>query len=43
MKSSFRSSSGPARQKGLLGYVFAWLLGIPIPILIIVALLRSCA
>lgn len=33
----------PGNQKGALGYVLAWLLGVPIPILIIVALLRSCA
>ena len=31
------------KQKGLMGYVLAWILGVPIPILIIVALLRSCA
>jgi len=29
-------------QKGGIGYVIAWLLGVPIPILILVALLRSC-
>jgi hypothetical protein len=34
---------GPARQKGAMGYVLAWLLGVPIPILIIVALLRGCS
>lgn len=33
----------PNKQKGTLGYVLAWLLGVPIPILIIVALLRGCA
>lgn len=31
------------RQKGAMGYVLAWLLGVPIPILIIVALLRGCS
>jgi hypothetical protein len=30
-------------QKGGIGYVFAWLLGVPIPVLILVALLRGCA
>lgn len=40
---SFRGSGSPRTQKGLMGYVLGWLLGIPIPILIIVALLRSCA
>jgi len=31
------------RQKGAMGYVLAWLLGVPIPILVIVALLRGCS
>ena len=30
-------------QKGGIGYIVAWLLGVPIPILILFALLRSCA
>lgn len=34
--------SAPGKQKGAMGYVLAWLLGVPIPILIIVALLRGC-
>jgi len=34
---------GPRKQKGAMGYVLAWLLGVPIPILIIVALLRGCS
>ena len=29
-------------QEGKIGYLFAWLLGIPIPILIIIFLLRGC-
>lgn len=33
----------PRKQKGAIGYVLAWLVGVPIPILIIVALLRGCA
>lgn len=37
------AGGGPAKQKGAMGYVLAWLLGIPIPILIIVALLRGCS
>lgn len=43
LKQVFRRSGDPNRQKGALGYVLAWLLGVPIPILIIVALLHSCA
>ncbi len=38
-----RDGRGPGKQKGTLGYVLAWLLGVPIPILIIVALLRGCS
>jgi hypothetical protein len=34
---------GARRQRGALGYVLAWLLGVPIPILLLVYLLRSCA
>jgi hypothetical protein len=35
---------GDARhQRGAIGYVLAWLLGVPIPILIVVALLRGCS
>jgi hypothetical protein len=33
----------PNRQKGGIGYVFLWLLGVPIPVLILIALLRGCA
>jgi len=29
-------------QEGRWGYILAWLLGIPIPILILVYLLRGC-
>jgi hypothetical protein len=38
-----RKESGPGRQKGAMGYVLAWLLGVPLPILIVVALLRGCS
>lgn len=37
------ADAAPGRQKGAMGYVLAWLLGVPIPILIIVALLRGCS
>jgi hypothetical protein len=30
------------RQQGKLGYILAWALGVPIPILFIVFLLRGC-
>jgi hypothetical protein len=40
---SRKSGSDAARQKGGIGYVLMWFLGVPIPILIIIALLRGCA
>jgi len=30
------------RQKGGIGYVLLWLLGVPIPVLILISLLRGC-
>jgi hypothetical protein len=30
------------RQRGGIGYIFLWLLGVPIPVLILVSLLRGC-
>jgi len=32
----------PRAQRGRWGYVLAWLVGVPIPILILVYLLRGC-
>jgi hypothetical protein len=29
-------------QEGKIGYILAWLLGVPIPILLLVFLLRGC-
>ena len=31
-----------ARQKGKVGWILLWLLGIPIPILLILFVLRGC-
>ena len=39
----FREYGNPGKQHGKIGYVIAWLLGVPIPILIIVALLHGCS
>jgi hypothetical protein len=39
----FYADRGPRKQRGAMGYVLAWLLGVPIPILVIVALLRGCS
>ena len=33
----------PGREQGGIGYVLLWLLGVPLPILVIFALLRGCA
>lgn len=35
--------NSPQKQKGGIGYVVLWLLGVPIPVLILFALLRGCA
>ena len=32
----------PNRQDGAIGYILAWLVGIPIPILFLIFLLRGC-
>lgn len=32
----------PAQQEGKAGYILLWLLGIPIPILLLIFLLRGC-
>lgn len=31
------------RQRGGIGYVLLWLLGVPIPVLILISLVRGCA
>lgn len=38
-----KTGSEAANQRGGIGYVLLWFLGVPIPILIIIALLRGCA
>jgi len=38
-----KSGSDAGTQKGGIGYVLLWFLGVPIPVLIIFALLRGCA
>ena len=30
------------KQRGGIGYVLLWLLGVPIPVLILISLLRGC-
>lgn len=32
----------PSTESGKLGWIFLWLIGVPIPILLILFLLRGC-
>ena len=32
----------PRKQQGKMGYILLWLLGIPIPVLLVIYLLRGC-
>jgi hypothetical protein len=32
----------PSQQEGKAGYILMWLLGVPIPILLLIFLLRGC-
>jgi hypothetical protein len=32
----------PEKQKGAIGYILMWILGIPIPVLILIFLVRGC-
>ena len=35
-------ASLPSTQQGRVGYILLWLLGVPIPILFLIYLLRGC-
>jgi hypothetical protein len=35
-------TTDPKNEKGAMGYMLLWLLGIPIPILLVIFLLRGC-
>lgn len=37
------ANGGMDKQEGKIGYLLLWLLGVPIPLLVLFALLRSCA
>jgi hypothetical protein len=38
------SDAEPAQgQRGGIGYVLLWILGVPLPVLILIALVRGCA
>lgn len=34
--------NNPRRTEGKVGWIFLWLIGVPIPILLILFLLRGC-
>jgi len=38
-----RDTETTRKQRGGIGYVLLWLLGVPIPVLILIALVRGCA
>jgi hypothetical protein len=38
-----RTISPPRQQRGRWGYILAWLVGVPVPILVLVYLLRGCS
>lgn len=35
--------TAPAAQQGKVGYILLWLVGVPIPILFLIYLLRGCS
>lgn len=37
------SAPAGSKEKGGIGYVLLWLMGVPVPLLILFALLRGCA
>jgi hypothetical protein len=34
---------GMRKQRGTMGYILLWLLGVPLPVLLLIYLLRGCA
>jgi hypothetical protein len=43
MKENSPTPPPSSKEKGGIGYVLLWLMGVPIPLLILFALLRGCA
>jgi hypothetical protein len=35
-------SRGPNAQRGKIGWIFLWLIGVPIPVLLALFLIRGC-
>lgn len=43
-ESQAKDVAGPSRkQRGGIGYILLWMLGVPLPVLILIALVRGCA
>jgi hypothetical protein len=38
----YRAAVSMKRQEGKLGWLFLWLIGVPIPVLLVLYLLRGC-
>jgi hypothetical protein len=43
MKKKLEGFRSKVKQRGGMGYVLLWLIGVPIPVLILISLLRGCA
>lgn len=43
LKSLLRPMRRLNLQQGKIGYILLWLLGVPIPVLIVISLLRGCS
>lgn len=42
LRAKWQQVAPPALQQGKMGYILLWLLGVPIPILFVIFLLRGC-
>ena len=42
MRYGARAGHGGARSEGKIGWILLWLIGIPIPVLLVLFLLRGC-
>jgi len=42
MRATIARLRGRRRQDGAIGYILLWLLGVPIPVLLVIFLLRGC-
>lgn len=42
MKNEDMPRAGPRQEQGKIGYILLWLIGVPIPVLFVIYLLRGC-